>query len=81
VYDTILQHLRTPTDRYHVVLAKIRQRFNIYTQDRSLLVSVLESLEAVRADAYCLGLCGHVTHLQLPLEMRHTAKIKTSLSE
>jgi len=31
VYDTTLHHLRTPTDRYHVVLVKNKATFNVYT--------------------------------------------------
>ena len=46
-----------------------------------MLVTAQESTKAVCTDAYRLGLRGHVTHLQLTLEMRHAAKIKTSLSE
>ena len=48
-YDPTLLHLRTATDRYNVVLVKIKATFqHIYT-DRSLLFSVLESTEGVRA--------------------------------
>jgi len=45
-------------------------------KDRTLLVSAPESTEGVSAVAYRLGLRGHMTHLQLPLEMCHTAKIE-----
>jgi len=49
VYGTTLLHLRTPTDRYYVVLVKIKQRSTYKHTNRSLLVSVLESTEAIRA--------------------------------
>jgi len=42
-----------------------------------MLFTAQESTKAMSSAAYCLGLCGHVTHLQLPLEMCHTANIKT----
>jgi len=32
VYDPTLLHLRTPTDRYYVVLVNIKVTSNIYTQ-------------------------------------------------
>jgi len=42
-----------------------------------VLVTDQESTKAVSAAAYRLSGCGHATHLQLPLEMCHAAKIKT----
>jgi len=75
------KHLHQPIQQIHDNISKNKTlSLDIYT-NRTLLVSALESTKAMSAVAYRLGLRGHVTHLQLPLEMRHTAKIKTSLSE
>jgi len=46
-----------------------------------LLLSAPEPTEDLSVVAYSLGLCGHVTHLRLPLEWRHTAKNSLSLAE
>jgi len=42
-----------------------------------MLVIAQESTKAVSTVAYSLGLRGHVTHIQLPLEMCHTAEIQS----
>jgi len=58
VYDTTLLHLCTPTDRYHVVLVKIKQRFNICTRKQ-----VTEAVRAIlfyfniRTYIYCSEGC------------------------
>ena len=42
-----------------------------------MLVIAQESTTAVSTVAYSLGLRGHVTHIQLPLEMFHNAEIQS----
>jgi len=71
------KHLHQPMQQIHNNISKNKTlSLDIYT-NRTLLVSTLESTKAVSTVAYRLGLHGHVTHLQLPLEMHHTTKIKT----
>jgi len=69
-------------NRYEIILNNKNQQHTRYIHTNwTMLVTAQESTKAVCTDAYRLGLRGHVTHLQLTLEMRHAAKIKTSLSE
>ena len=68
-------HLHQPIQQIYDDISKNKRLLDIYT-NRTLLVSTLESTEGMSAVAYRLGLRGQVTHLQLPLEMCHAAKIK-----
>jgi len=46
-----------------------------------VLGSVMELTDGMSVVAYSLGICGHVTHLRSPPEMRHTTNNSLSLAE
>ena len=75
------QHLYPTADRSERNISKIKATFNVYTQEQ-VTASPRPGVDwgRVLSQPISSSLCGHVTHLQLPLEMRHTADIKISLS-